>query len=114
MKNCIIIFSALILIMSCEKYDNTCNCDNPLEDLPWLKDLKSSFTNCTCQISIFQATYNKKTVFYAALTDPLCNSYYPVVIRDCKGDTLKVYEPSLGTDFNNEVTDRKLIFNCKD
>lgn len=107
------LFIALILVMSCEKEDNTCNCDNPLEDLEWLKELKSSFTNCTCRMAIFQATYNKQTVFYSVMNDPLCDGYYPVAIRDCNGDVLKVYEPSLGETFSNEVTDREEIFFCK-
>jgi hypothetical protein len=101
------------MLFSCEKAENTCNCKNPIEDLAWLKELKSSFTNCTCRMAIIQATYNGKTVFYATMNDPLCDGYYPVVLRDCNGDTVKVYNPPLNDTFSNEVTDRKELYYCK-
>jgi hypothetical protein len=113
MKKSVLIFTALVLILSCEKFDNTCNCNNPMEDLEWLKDLKSSFTNCTCRMAIIQAKYNKQTVFYATMNDPLCNGYYPIVLHDCNGAFIKVYEPPLGETFSSEVTDRKELYFCK-
>lgn len=100
-------------MMSCEKLDKTCKYDNPLEDLQWLKDLKSSLTNCGCEISIFQATYNKETVFYDAITDPRCNSIFNITLRNCSGDTIKTYDYSLLENFNTEVTDRKGLYSCK-
>ena len=113
MKKLILIFAAIVLIMSCEKHDNTCDCDDPLEDLAFLSEIKSSFTNCTCQMAIFQATYNKQTVFYATMNDPVCDGYYPIVLLDCNGNSLKVYEPPLGDTFSSEVTDRKELYTCK-
>jgi hypothetical protein len=113
MKKLILIFIAFILIMSCEKHDNTCDCDDPLEDLAWLNELKSSFTNCTCQMSIIQATYNKQTVFYSIMNDPECDGYDQIVLLDCNGNSIKVYEPPIGDTFNNEVTARKVLYTCK-
>lgn len=113
MKKLIPIFAAIALVMSCEKHDNTCGCDDPLVELAWLNELKSSFTNCSCQIAIFQAIYNKQTVFYPIMNDPFCNSYGPIVLFDCNGNSLKVYEPPLGDTFSNEVTDRKELYTCK-
>lgn len=113
MKKLILIFVVIVLTMSCEKNDNTCDCKDPLEDLAWLNELKSSFTNCTCQMSIFQATYNNQTVFYAIMNDPLCNSNGSTVLSDCNGNSIKVYESPLGDTFSNEVTDRKELYTCK-
>jgi hypothetical protein len=113
MKNLILIFATIVLIMSCEKHDNTCKCDNPLDDLAWLKELKSSFTNCTCRMAIIQATYNEQTVFYSTMNDPLCDGFYPINLLDCNGNSIKVYEPTLGENFGNEVTDLKELYYCK-
>jgi len=106
------ICAALVLIMSCEKSDNTCNCNDPLEDLAWLKEIKSSFTNCNCRMSIVQASYNKQTVFYATMSDPACDGYTPVILLNCNGNSIKRYEPPLGETFTREVTDRKEIYFC--
>jgi hypothetical protein len=112
MKRLSFIFIFLVLLLSCEKKDNTCNCDNPLEELSWLKELKVSFTNCSCQISIIQATYQKQTVFYPIMNDPLCNSYQIIVLYDCSGTTIKTYTLTDHT-FGDEVTGRKTIYTCK-
>lgn len=108
----IIIFSAfLILIISCEKYDNTCKCTDPLTELTWLRYLKSSMTNCFCETSIIQATYLKQTVFYVANTDDLCDGFFTASLMDCSGALVKTY-----TDFNafaSEVTDIKVLYRCK-
>ena len=106
------IFLFLILLLSCEKKENTCNCDNPLEELSWLKELKASFTNCSCQKSIIQATYQKQTVFYLIMNDPLCNSYQEIALCDCYGTIIKTF---LLTDqtFGDEVTGQKTIYTCE-
>jgi hypothetical protein len=99
--------------MSCEKPDKVYICNTPVEDLQWLKELKASFTNCSCQMSIIQATYNGQTVFYAIMNDPVCNSInQPVNILDCSGNTIKTYDRS-DQAFGNEVTNRKSIYVCK-
>jgi len=112
MKKLSFIFVFLVFLLSCEKKDNTCNCDKPLEELSWLQELKASFTNCSCQISIIQATYQKKTVFYPIMNDPLCNSYQVIVLYDCCGTTIKTYTLTDQT-FGDEVTERKTIYTCK-
>jgi hypothetical protein len=112
MKKLILIFVTIVLIMSCEKYDNTCNCNNPLEYLAWLKELKDSFTNCTCEISIVQGTYEKQTVFCALPTDPVCDVVFNINIYDCKGTVLKNYTNNFEI-FDNEVTNRKVLYRCK-
>jgi len=80
-----------ILILSCEKVDKVCNCSNPLEDLPWLKEIKASFTIVLVRYSIFQAAYNKQTVFYSLMNDPLCNSFQQINLYDCSGNNINTF-----------------------
>ena len=112
MKKLSFVLILLVLLLSCEKKDTTCNCDNPLEELSWLKELKGSITNCSCQVSIIQATYQKQTVFYPIMNDPLCNSYQVIALYDCTGSTIKSYSLTDQT-FGDEVTERKTIYTCK-
>jgi hypothetical protein len=113
MKNkFVVLFAAMILVMSCEKKENECNCNNPIEDIAWLRDLKSSFTDCTCEMTIFQGTYKNETVFYSAMSFFSCDGYYPIVLRNCSGDAIKTYEPPLGESFEDEVTNRKALYSC--
>jgi len=111
MKNLVLIL-ALLAFAGCEKSDKTCNCNNPTEDLPWLKELKASLTDCTCKVSIFEATYKDQTVFYTLMNDPLCDGIWPVVLLDCDGNQLKTY-PSADQDFTREVTNQSIVYSCK-
>jgi len=111
MKKITIIFAFLLLILSCEKSDNTCNCKNPLDDIAWLKELKGSLTNCFCETSIIQATYLKQTVFYVANTDDLCDGVFIANLMDCSGTLVKTYT-NFET-FSSEVTDIKVLYRCK-
>ena len=63
MKKIILIIITLVLIVNCENSEKpiiSCESNNPLEDLPWLKDLKNSLKNCSFEISIFQAEYQNE------------------------------------------------------
>jgi hypothetical protein len=111
MKKTTLIFVTLLLLLSCEKHDKACGFNDPLEDLAWLRNVKISLGDCTCEISIIQALYNKQTIFYTALTDPLCDGYYPYVLRNCAGDPLKTYLPD-DPAFSTDVTDRNVIYRC--
>jgi hypothetical protein len=110
-KKAIFIFIAVWLAVSCEKNEKICNCDNPVEDLPWLKELKNSFTNCACQISIVQATWDKQPVFYSIMNDPLCNGSQEILLFDCSGALLKSFSMT-DDSFRTEVTNRKILYVC--
>jgi hypothetical protein len=106
-----------LILLSCEKNENTipeCNVNNPLEELDWLKDVKNSLTNCTCQISILQGKYREKTVFYIMNTDPVCNSVFHVVLWDCNGDVVKEYKPGQFDTYSKEVELIDNIYTCTD
>jgi hypothetical protein len=112
MKRIIIVFIFFTLIIGCEKNEKTCNSENPIEELGWLKELKSSFTNCICEMSIIQATYREQTVFYSSMTDPLCDGYYPVILLDCNGTQVKTYEPN-DPALATEISNREVLYRCK-
>jgi len=112
MKKLSFIIFSLVLLLSCEKNDNTCNCNDPLKDLSWLKGIQTSFTNCSCEMSIIQATYNNQTVFYTAMTDPLCEGIYSIILFDCNGDTIKAYQPGDQATYT-EIANKKVLYRCK-
>lgn len=104
-----------LIAFSCEKSENSlpdCNVDNPLEELDWLKEVKNSLTNCTCQISILEGKYKEKTVFYIMNTDPVCNSLFHVVLWDCNGNVVKEYKPGQNDVFYSEVELVDNIYTC--
>jgi hypothetical protein len=110
---CIFIYA--IILASCDNDKVSipeCNVEYPLEELSWLKDVKNSLTNCSCQISIIQGEYKGKSVFYTLMNDPVCNSVFHVIIRDCNGDVVKEYKQGENDDFNNEVKFVKSIYTC--
>jgi hypothetical protein len=107
-------FFCFIIFSGCEKNKKNCNCDNPLEDLAWLKEIKSNLTGCICEISIVQATFNNSTVFYTMMTDPLCDGVFSLVLLDCNGATVKVYNYDEFNIYIQEVKDIKVLYRCKD
>ncbi len=102
----------MVLLFSCEKNDNTCNCNDPLKDLAWLKEIKISLADCVCQQSIMQGKYQEKTVFYIANTDPVGNSIFDVVLWDCNGNVVKEYKDDQQDVFRSEVESAYKIFTC--
>jgi len=111
-----ILISGFILA-GCDKDKDTipdCNIENPLEELEWLKDVKNSLTNCSCQISIFQGKYKEKTVYYLMLNDPLCNSVFHVVLWDCNGDVVREYKPGENDLFFSEVETVNNLYTCSE
>jgi hypothetical protein len=106
-----------ILLVNCSKYEkmtvNACNTDNPMENIDWLKAMKDSLTNCSCQISIVQGTYRNQTVFYLALTDPLCNGVFIPTLLNCNGQAVKKFTQADIKDFYHQVTMDTVLYNCK-
>ena len=111
------IFVLGLILPGCGKSETTipeCNVVNPLDELGWLKDVKNSLTNCTCQISILQGKYRGKTVFYIMNTDPVCNSVFHVILWDCNGDVVKEYKPGQFDTYSQEVELVDNIYTCTD
>jgi hypothetical protein len=89
-KNILKIIAILLLLggclISCEKNNSkVCNVDNPLTDLPWLKEIISG--NSGMYMNIFQCTYNN--ALNAFFVEPCVNCHdYVAVLYSCNGDIL--------------------------
>jgi len=118
MKKFCLLIAFSVLLVNCSKdektYANNCNTDNPMEELGWLKEMKDTLTNCTCQISIVQETYKNQPVFFIALTDPLCNGISIPTLYNCNGKVIKKYSADDFMDFNHQVTFDSVLYSCKD
>lgn len=105
-----------ILLLNCSKEEKVttkaCNSDNPMEEIGWLKAIKDSLADCPCRISVIQATYLHKQVFYVALSDPLCDGVFYPELLDCNGKTVKQFTQENIEDFN-QVTVDTVLYSCR-
>lgn len=105
-----------LLLCACEKQHKPegCNADNPLQ-MKWLADRVLELQNCVCMVSVFQAEYKGKTVFWQLMNDPLCQGVIAnVSVFDCFGEEILVLENfDNWVDFTSEVNDMKIIYSCK-
>ena len=108
---------ATLLLAGCSK-DNgenkqICNLADPINELPWLKEIKNSLTNCPWQTAIIQANYDGQTVFYTASNDPLANSVQSYTLYNCDGKIIEVTQPEKLNDFLAKLSDVKILYQCK-
>ena len=107
----------LFFIASCSKEDETkiktCDFSDPIEELQWLKEIRNTMTNCSCELSILLATYNNQTVFYVAMTDPLCNGVQTTTLLDCEGKVIEVIQSEKYQAFLGKVSNVKNLYRCK-
>jgi len=117
MNKIILIFIMSLLILNSCLYDKLpkteCISDNPIEDFAWLKAIKSTMTNCGCEISIIQGTYNNQTVFFTALTDALCDGINMPTLYDCEGKVVRIFNSTDYREFYDQVTRDKVLYRCK-
>jgi len=117
MKHLFIILTFSILFASCSKEKDQnkqiCILADPINELPWLKEIKNSLTNCSCQISILQAIYDEQTVFYSAMNDPLCNSVQTYTLYNCDGKVVEVITSDKMQNFQAKVSEIKNLYQCK-
>jgi len=107
----------LTILVSCDNKSEepdipNCEFSDPLEDLPWLKTLKETMVDCDLEISIFQARYKAKPVFYVAITDPAANTIFGVDLLDCNGNRVKLYKSAEHNAFYREVTNQEVLYRC--
>ena len=119
MKTAILTLMISVVLLSCDKDENdidtqnACNSDNPIEDISWIIEIKNSLTDCSCEISIIQGTYNGQTVFFTALTDPLCDGIDTPTLFDCNGNAIRTFTMDDYQDFYNNVSRDKVLYRCK-
>lgn len=118
MKFKILFMILFVALLSCSKDDNdsntqnACEADNPLE-VEWIIEIKNSMQNCFCEISIIQGTYEGQTVFFIALTDPLCDGIDVPTLYNCEGVAVKTYTMDDYLEFYTEVTRDTVLYRCK-
>lgn len=117
MKRICMIFLTIFFIASCGKDENagktTCEFSDPIEELPWLKEIKNSLTNCSLEKSILQGTYKHQTVFYVSVTDPRVDAIQTTTLLDCEGKVIEVIQPNKYQTFLNRVSNVKNLYRCK-
>jgi hypothetical protein len=119
----IVLFVSVLIFSNCSKNENIkpeeqailgSNIENPLEELDWLKDIKDSLSNRSCQSSIFQGKYQEKQVFYVMNTDPRGNSVFMVTLWDCNGNVVKKYGLGDNDLFASEVKEIVCLCVCSE
>lgn len=117
MKRTLIILITIFIVASCGKDENTgkstCDLADPIEELPWLKEIKNSLTNCSIEMSILQGTYKNQTVFYISMTDPRVDAIQTATLLDCEGKVIEVIQPNKYQTFLNRVSNVKNLYRCK-
>ncbi|HZK96042.1 MAG TPA: hypothetical protein VFC67_17715 [Prolixibacteraceae bacterium] len=117
MKKIILFFAISLLLLNGCYYDKMakteCISDNPIEDFAWLKAMKNTMTDCGCETSIIQGTYNNQTVFFTALTDALCNGINMPTLYDCEGKVVRVFTIADYRTVTDLVTTDKVLYRCK-
>ena len=117
MKKTILILTMNLLMLSCERLDFKSDAEpisaNPMEDYAWLTELKSTLTNCSCEVSIIQGTYNHQTVFFTALTDELCDGIDTPTLYDRNGKVVRTFTLVDYRYFYDHVTRDKVLYRCK-
>jgi hypothetical protein len=111
----VVLLLMMSLMVSCQKdNDQICELANPLE-LEWMTDLIMAVDeSCsTCEISIFQATYKRKSVFYTSMTAPACSWVFSVDLFNCSGEFVKHFNSSEQDQFYDKVSDRLKIYSCE-
>ena len=104
----------MVLLASCEKEGGqVCELSDPLE-LEWITDLIIAVDeSCgTCQVSLFQATYKRESVFYTSMTAPGCSWVFSIDLFNCNGEFIKHFNSSEQDEFFDKVSDRQKIYSC--
>lgn len=117
MKNLFAILVAMLVVAGCSKEQDQnkqmCKLSDPLTELAWLNDMKNSLTNCSCEMSIIQATYKDQTIFYTAMTDMLCDGIQSYTVYNCEGKVVEVISSDKILSFQATITDVKILYRCK-
>ena len=94
-----------VLLFSCQESENPngCNVANPVNDLPWIKELikTNSEINLVQYFYLVQGTYEGQTVFSVLNCCPFCRTVPQIL--DCEGNVIT-------TASITEVTNQKIIW----
>jgi hypothetical protein len=114
MKNLTKIFLILLLgsfLALCSKRDDDkiCGCNDPLNELLWLKSLVDTMTVDSIYYGsvIYYETYNSKPVFYILTLFRnciLCDTFY------CDGTRVEFLNPEDALNFGNKMKRNKIVW----
>ncbi len=118
MRNLLQAIIICIVITACsskeQKGINTCERDNPTEDLAWLKRIKESFqqTASLSRKEIYQYNFNGENVYY--IDDCVSCNDSQQIVYNCKGEKICEFGGIMGLnscpDFFNKAVNRKLLW----
>ncbi len=117
MSDLLRLFLLCVLLSNCNnksEAQSNCSSNNPLESLPWLKQITSDFKQVKAapQQDIYQYTYNNNTVFL--VND--CNNCSDKlsVVYNCSGDVICEFGGFAGAntcpDFEQTATNKTLLW----
>ena len=117
MRNFLILLA--ILLVACTNdpeiisTTSACSANDPVSEVGWVNTLKNSITNCSCLVSVIRGTYNSETVFFTAVTDPLCDVVLTPTLYDCDGVIVKTFTDSVDDqeDLQNLIHD-SILYTC--
>lgn len=108
-----ILLPALILMftLGCNKSNESKKTGDPTEDLAWLKTRKEELAkNCTCIPSIWQVSYEGKTIYEVGCAGPACQCAHFFYNED--GAATPGSEESNRTAFLSKISGRKELWSC--
>ena len=117
-----VLFLGGLLMTSCNKDSSepepTCVFDDPLTDLPWLKEIVEKYTEDSkkyrIHFRVLQYTYRDEVAFFLSTTGPLldCMDCPGGDFLNCEGEVVCGLNPAYG-EFCKEFYDGKLIYETK-
>ena len=92
-------------------FENACSSQDPLVDVEWLQEIKSSLT---VYESIVQGKYLSETVFYVITICPNCSMLPPTpTLYDCSGTIIKKFNDN-GSDQDElkKLKVERVLYSC--
>ena len=83
----VLLFS-LCLFLSCEKSGSLCGGNDPINDLPWLKQEIIRLGSLHQCYNVSRSTYEKQTVYIISNCEPTINSL--PLLHNCDGNVLNL------------------------
>ena len=116
MEFCFYIFCLLALVSCTDNKAeiNTCNLNNPLEELAFLKDAKDNIDQIDCGgvSSIIQYTFNSAFVFEVNICSQIGDAQ--TLVYDCAGEIVCTFGGIAGVntcpDFNENATNKMILW----
>ncbi|WP_417886985.1 hypothetical protein [Zunongwangia sp.] len=103
-----------LLFFACSSDDDNSNTCNGTIDPQFFAELKESITSCSCETSILKGTYNNETVYYKAITDPLCYTQTHYFFYDCKGNLIKELSNEESNEYDQENNrTNEILYTCE-